>query len=560
MVDVPAQPLRDNRAGNMNGNKSTRTQASAFAGTSVTDTGEPRELKERIAFEQLLTGLSTRFINLPWERIDAEIKEALQQVLRFFKGDRCGLLEVRRDGGSVRVIHAAYAEGVEPIPSDVNLAALFPWHYDRVVRRGEIVCVARLDELPPDAQKDRRALGQMRVRSRLVIPLRLGEEITHLAVVASIREERGWNHDYIPWLRILGEIFVNGLERKRRELELKELRQQLERENIYLRRETKNFFEHENIIGRSDALKRVLVQAEQVAPTGSTVLILGETGTGKELIARCIHRLSKQRDRAMVKVNCASLPAALVESELFGREKGAYTGALTRQVGRFEIANGSTLFLDEMADLPQELQAKLLRVLQDGEFERLGSPQTIRVNVRVIAATNRNLTEAVRSGAFREDLYYRLNVFPIHVPPLRERPEDIPLLVMAFLKEFSMKMGKKFQTVDRKTMEALHRYKWPGNIRELRNVIEQAVIISAGDKLKVNVPQSSADPRPFERNLRDLQYRHIMEVLETTRWRIKGEGGAAEVLGLKPSTLYTKMESLSIPTRREKLGVVTRKA
>ncbi|HOO46820.1 MAG TPA: sigma 54-interacting transcriptional regulator, partial [Deltaproteobacteria bacterium] len=274
--------------------------------------------------------------------------------------------------------------------------------------------------------------------------------------------------------------------------EINSLRHQLEEENVYLRKEINLLHTHDEIIGQSTIIRNVLKQVEQVAPTGSAVLVTGETGTGKELIARAIHRLSGRRDRVMVVVNCASLPSALVESELFGREKGAYTGALTKQAGRFEIAHGSTILLDEIGELSLELQAKLLRVLQDGCFERLGSPRTIKVDARIIAATNRDLAEAVKKGAFREDLYYRLNVFPIHVPPLRERTEDIPLLSWAFINEFSEKMGKRIQTVPKRVMETLKSYAWPGNIRELRNVIEQAMIISEGT-LSVRLPSQDAN-------------------------------------------------------------------
>ncbi len=525
----------------------------------MSDIGELQELKDRLRFEELLSDLSTRFISIPDDQVDSEIDAALQHVLRFFQADRCGMLEVEQDNEEAWVSHAAYGEGIEHVSPHINLATRFPWAYERMVRQAEIICFSRPDELPAEAEQDRKSHLEMGIYSWLTIPLKVGDRVTRMISINTMREERLWRRDYIPRLRLLGELFANSLERRRKEQELIELRQQLERENIYLREEVKTLFQHEEIVGRSDALKRVLVKAEQVAPTDSTVLILGETGTGKELVARCIHKLSKRKDRVMVKVNCASLPAALVESELFGREKGAYTGALSRQIGRFEIAHGSTIFLDEIGELTPELQAKLLMVLQDGEFERLGSPHTIRVDVRVIAATNRDLAEAVRKGTFREDLYYRLNVFPIQIPPLRERSEDVPLLVMAFLSEFSKKMGKKIQTVSRKTMDALQSYKWPGNIRELRNVIEQAVIVSRGDGLNVSVPDSTNEITPLDRNLRDVQYRHIVEVLEATGWKIKGRGGAAEILGVKPSTLYTKMENLNIPTRQEKVAIAAHK-
>jgi formate hydrogenlyase transcriptional activator len=279
------------------------------------------------------------------------------------------------------------------------------------------------------------------------------------------------------------------------------------------------------------------------------VLVYGETGTGKELVAQAIHRLSPRRSHVIVKVNCAALPSSLIESELLGREKGAFTGALSRQVGRFEVADGSTIFLDEVGELPLEVQAKLLRVLESGEFERLGSPRTLKVDVRVIAATNRNLEEEVRKGRFREDLYYRLNVFPIRVPPLRERTEDIPQLVWTFLEEFSSRMGKRITQVPRKTMEALRRRPWPGNVRELRNVIEHGAIITTGETLRV-APLDEATPRTTAPvTLADGEREFILRALERAGGHVKGPKGAAAELGLKPSTLYTRMRKLGIRLR-----------
>jgi len=288
-----------------------------------------------------------------------------------------------------------------------------------------------------------------------------------------------------------------------------------------------------------------------VAPTASSVLIQGETGTGKELVARFIHQLSPRHGHLLVKVNCSALPPTLIESELFGREKGAYTGALTQQAGRFEVADGSTLFLDEIGELPLELQAKLLQVLQDGRFERLGSSKTISVDVRLIAATNRDLGEEIRKGTFRQDLYYRLNVFPILVPPLRERTEDIPLMVRAFVDEFAGRFGRKIRHVPRRAMDAMLRYAWPGNIRDLRNVIERAVIVSLGDVLEVDLPAVKAGEAYAVTTLADAEADHIRAILKRTAGRIKGAGGAAALLGMKPSTLYTRMKKLGIPTRQQ---------
>lgn len=328
--------------------------------------------------------------------------------------------------------------------------------------------------------------------------------------------------------------------------EVRTLKEQLEAENVYLREEIRMAGLHGDIAGQSDAMKSVLVQAEQVAKTDSTVLVLGETGTGKELLARAIHNMSRRRDRPLVVVNCAAMPSALVEGELFGREKGAYTGAITRQIGRFEVANGSTVFLDEVGELPVETQVKLLRVLQDGEFERLGSTKTTTVDVRVIAATNRNLEKAVEEGSFRQDLFYRLNVFPITLPPLRDRLEDIPSLVWTFVNEFAEKMGKQVESVSRSSMESLQRYPWPGNVRELHNIIERAMIQTTGGTLRVTVPGRSSATVAKDMTLEEVEREHIVDILRRTGWRVSGKNGAADVLGLKPTTLESKLTKLGI--------------
>lgn len=351
------------------------------------------------------------------------------------------------------------------------------------------------------------------------------------------------------FLGITMEITVRKRMEQRLQEQLREiesLREQLEAENLYLRNEVENSQEHRTWQGASECMRAVTVKAQQVAGTGSTVLILGETGTGKELLAQTIHRLSPRAKRVMVKVNCAALPASLVESELFGREKGAFTGALSRQAGRFELADGSTLFLDEIAEMPLESQAKLLRVLQDGAFERLGSSQTIKVDVRVIAATNRDLAVEVAQGRFRVDLYYRLNVFPIHVPPLRERTDEIPTLVWQFINEFGERMGKKIRRVAASDMESMRTYSWPGNIRELRNVIEHAMIVSQSEVLELDRSALSGRQDDLPATLEHVERRHIQETLKQTRGKIKGAGGAAERLGLNPSTLYSRMRKLGI--------------
>jgi formate hydrogenlyase transcriptional activator len=325
----------------------------------------------------------------------------------------------------------------------------------------------------------------------------------------------------------------------------------LKAENKYLQEEIKLNYNFEEIVSKSSGFQKVLQQVEKVASTDATVLILGESGTGKELLARAVHNISNRSKRPLVKVNCATLPSNLIESELFGHEKGAFTGAMDRKIGRFELADGGTIFLDELGELPIELQAKLLRVLQEGEFERLGNSKTLKVNVRVIAATNRNLQLAIEKKEFREDLFYRLNVFPITCPPLRERREDIPLLVRHFLQKFEGKMGKKITQVPEPVMDALCAYNWPGNIRELENLIERAMILSPGSELSygewlpsVKHPANNLNT-PMQK-LEEVEKNHISEVLKQLNWKVSGENGAAKFLGLNPTTLEARMKKLGI--------------
>jgi PAS domain S-box-containing protein len=323
----------------------------------------------------------------------------------------------------------------------------------------------------------------------------------------------------------------------------------LEAANVYLQEEIKTERNFEEIIGTSPAIKKTLQAVEKVAATDATVLVTGETGTGKELIARAIHNLSNRREGVLVKVNCAAIPAGLIESELFGHEKGAFTGALARKLGRFELADKATIFLDEVGEIPLDLQTKLLRVLQEGEFERLGSTKTVKVSVRVIAATNRDLEKEVREGRFRSDLFYRLKVFPVHLPALRDRQQDIPLLAAYFVKKYAADMGKKIDSVPGPVMEALKRYEWPGNIRELEHVIERAVILSQGPQLELGdwmpKPAGGAGNGRIP-TLEEAERAHILDVLERVGWKVSGKGGAAELLGLKPTTLEARMKKLDI--------------
>ena len=476
---------------------------------------------------------------MPPDRVDSEIVGGLRQILEFVHVDRCALLRSLPGKTSWLITHVASSDFVPPVPAGIELPrSLYPWAYDKLAEKHEVVSVSRLDDLPAEAIADRQTNIEWGIQSFVSIPILVGASVDFIHV-SSGKSERVWPAELFPRLQLLGEIFVNALQ-------IKDLRQRLEQENIYLQEEIKLLVEHTNIVGQSVAMKKILAQAEQVAKTDSTVLLLGETGTGKDLLARAIHNMSLRKDRPLVTVNCASLPPTLIESELFGREKGAYTGALTRMVGRFEIADGSTIFLDEIGELPLDLQSKLLRILEDGTFERLGSTRPMHVNVRIIAATNRDIEQEVKDGKFRQDLFYRLNVFPIMMPPLRKRPEDIPLLVRAVVKEFQKKMGKEIENIPKRTMHALQSYSWPGNVRELRNVIEHAMILSEGKSLEIHVPKPSFTETNTTDNLHDVERMHLLAVLEKTGWRLAGPGGAAEILGLKRTTLQAKMKKLGI--------------
>jgi transcriptional regulator with GAF, ATPase, and Fis domain len=413
--------------------------------------------------------------------------------------------------------------------------------------------LSNIDDLPKEALEDRETILIKGPKSVVVFPLIVNGQVLGALTFETLRHEREWPDSLVNRLQLVSQVFAHALAHRRADeilqqayAEIKELKEKLQNENFYLREEIKIQHQHRGLIGESAGIRNVLKSAERVATTDATVMLQGETGTGKELIARVIHESSKRKDRSMVKVNCASLPATLVESELFGREKGAFTGALTREVGRFEVANGSTLFLDEIAELPLELQAKLLRVLQEGEFERLGSSRTIKVDVRVIVATARDLRAMVKEGKFREDLYYRISVFPIHIPPLRERKDDIPRLVWYFVRELGGRMGRNIEDVRSSTMKAFQEYSWPGNVRELRNVIERNLIITTGPVFHADLSGLEPVLSDHGRTLENVEYAHITRVLKATGGRIRGAGGAAEVLDMKPSTLESRMKKLGI--------------
>src|SRR5277367_3246138 len=352
-------------------------------------------------------------------------------------------------------------------------------------------------------------------------------------------------------LRAAGQLAI-AIENALAYREIAELKDKLAQEKLYLEDEIRGELDFEGIVGQSSALRHVLNLVETVAPSDSTVLLLGETGTGKELIARAIHDRSRRKDRTLVKLNCAAIPTGLLESELFGHERGAFTGAVTQKIGRLELADQGTLLLDEVGDIPLELQPKLLRVLQDGEFERLGSTQTKKVDVRLVAATNRDLDQMIEERTFRSDLYYRLNVFPIRVPPLRERPEDIPLLVQYFSQKYARRMQKRIESIPAAAMRKLTRWHWPGNVRELQNIVERAVILTRSSTLAISVPElgnHGANLAPARAGSLDERDR-IVRVLKETKGRVGGPSGAAARLGLKRTTLITRMKKMGIDLRR----------
>jgi formate hydrogenlyase transcriptional activator len=390
------------------------------------------------------------------------------------------------------------------------------------------------------------------VRSVVSMPLITHDRALGTLSLASLRDAAFQQGDVDLLVQVAGQVAI-AVENALAFQEIAELKNKLAQEKLYLEDEIRSEMNFEEIVGESPLLRAVLKQVETVAPTDSAVLIQGETGTGKEQIARAIHNLSPRREHTFVKVNCAAIPAGLLESELFGHERGAFTGAIAQRIGRFELAHRGTIFLDEVGDIPLELQPKLLRVLQEQEFERLGSVRSIRVDVRLVAATNRDLDEMVAARTFRSDLYYRLRVFPLVMPPLRARQEDIPTLVRYFVQKYARRMNRAVETIPSETLDQLVRYSWPGNIRELENLIERAVIVSPGPVLRVPLRDLKlpAEPAPGEMlTLEAAEREHILKALETTKWVLAGRRGAAAKLGMKRTTLQSRMQKLGLTRLR----------
>jgi formate hydrogenlyase transcriptional activator len=528
-----------------------------FVLASVLDIDERRRLEdahraaleEQLDFERFLAELSFQFINLPDDQVDQAIKAGLGRICQQLGIDRSTFYKIDSDGSLTDPVGWS-AEGISPLQTPVLARSIFPWTSERILA-GEVAAFSAIADIPVPI--DRASYQAAETKSALTIPLSVNGRVVGALDFSTVMAERAWPAEVRHRLTVIASVFGQVLARQQRDQamriaarEVQRVKDQLQVDNVYLRREERERAGLTRIVGQSSPVRRVLDQIQQVAATDSTVLLFGETGTGKELFATQIHELGRRNERPMVRVNCAAIPSTLIESELFGREKGAFTGALARQEGRFELANHSTIFLDEIGDLPADVQVKLLRVLEERTIERLGSPRPILVDTRIIAATHRNLEQRVAEGTFREDLYYRLNVFPIHVPPLRERIEDIPLLVWRFVEEFSKAFGKRIDSIDRETMLALQQYSWPGNIRELRNAVERALIVATGRRLTITPPHSSAASSRRSSRLVDIEKEHIRGVLESTGWRIRGTGGAADRLGLKPTTLETRMAKLGL--------------
>ena len=506
---------------------------------------------------QLLLDLTNRVVSSL--NLRDVLREVSAHIRRVMECDGVGVALPSPEDGKLRIYAldfpgapAPIQEGFEPPERDESPK--------RVFQTGEVLLLSREDLRDSPVQTNMNAVVHLPLKGR-----------DGIAGVLSLGKRQGtFDRDDVPFLTQIAHQVAIAVENARTFGEVSELKNKLTQEKLYLEDEIRSELKFEEIVGRSEALRKVLEQIETVAPTDSTVLIYGETGSGKELIARVVHNLSAREANAFVKLNCAAIPTGLLESELFGHERGAFTGAISQRVGRFELANHGTMFLDEIGEIPIELQPKLLRVLQEREFERLGSTRTLRTDARLIAATNRDLEALVAEQKFRSDLYYRLNVFPVRVPALRERAEDIPLLVRYFVQQFSRRLGKVIDAIDSDTMSALARYPWPGNIRELQNVIERAVILTSGPVLNVrmedlrtaNQPATATVPpsngngtsassnRNMREALEEAERQQILAALEKANWVVAGPEGAAARLGMKRSTLQSRMQKLGIRVSR----------
>lgn len=521
-----------------------------------------KALRSREKYQQVLAGISSRLLTSSNEDIESAIECSLRDVCRYLEAERATLIWFDKSADTAEVLHTWRVSGWRELPriSMQRFATLV-----QILDDGESLSFDSLDELPAHAGSDRASLEDLGVLSGALVPLIVDGEVQGSCILTNSDRERTWSQQDVADLQVIGELFSNAIFRQRSRAQLDRLlaqlesaRDRLEAENVYLQQEILSSHGFNELVGESESLQSCLRLVAQVSATQAPVLLQGETGTGKELIARAIHEHGDRRDRPLVKINCAALPESLIESELFGHEAGAFTSARARKLGRFDLADKGTLFLDEIGDLPFELQGKLLRVLQDGEFQRLGGTQTVCVDVRIIAATNKRLRESVECGDFRADLFYRINTFPIELPPLRERQGDVALLAQHFVRMHAAKLGRDVTAIAKAMLDELESYDWPGNVRELESVIQRSLITSAGPLLRLDesLVKDPADPafgnlprRQRPADLRSAEREHICEVLDATGWRISGESGAAKRLGLPPSTLRSRMKKLGIVRR-----------
>ena len=499
-------------------------------------------------FERFAVRLSSVFSSLLADDVEDALSRALAEIGGTFAVDECTLVAYAH-GGPATVV-ASWAQPPHPPCTNEDLSRM-SWLLTRLARNDVVATTPGMD-LPRSAAQDQEHAQRTGVVARLAVPVALGTRVVYGLMVGSRDSHMEWRVPTVERLRLVGEILGGGLMRRQQDEVLRTGEAPADS------RTTADEAVPSAIVGESASLRHAVARLQQVAPLDATVLLLGETGTGKELFARALHNKSRRRDRMLIRVNCAALPPSLIESELFGHERGAFTGAVSMRQGRFELADGGTIFLDEIGDLAPELQAKLLRVLQEGEFERVGSSKTRRVDVRVIAATHMDLEKAVAEGGFRADLYYRLTVFPITLPALRERPQDVLQLVWLFIRRYQRQLGRRILQVPDDVLRALQHHSWPGNVRELENVIQRALIRSEGDTLQLDGTLTS-DTRveistPREETLDAVQRSHIEKVLRECGWRINGTGNAAFRLGMHPNTLRFRIKKLGVVIPRRGAG------
>jgi len=494
--------------------------------------------------------ISTALVRLTPDDLDAALERSLRQIAEALDAEQGILITLGDDDGVFEVVSSWARRGSPTHGSDAD--GPLTMHIVGLLGGDQV----RIVKVPDDLAMDPDSQHGNRIRSAVAVPVRIAGQSVCALIVGSVRDAATWSDPIIGRVQLLAEILTYAIDRRSqsralrlREAELTRLSTQLKSEAVYLREEIQTLHGFNEIIGDSPVLTDALDRVREVASTDATVLLLGETGTGKELFARAVHDRSPRRHRTLVRVNCAALPPSLIESELFGHERGAFTGAVSMRQGRFELADKGTIFLDEIGDLPPELQAKLLRVLQEGEFERVGSSHIRKVDVRIIAATHRSLTALTEAGQFRADLFYRLSVYPIHLPALRERPEDIPRLVWFFVHRRQRALHRQIKRIPQAVMDTLQAYSWPGNVRELENVIERAMIRSTGDTLVLDNsfgPVTRSSARAHADSLDTVVRRHIEDVLRRCGWRISGKGNAADHLNLHPNTLRFRMKKLGI--------------